>query len=294
MRRPAPLLRTDPKAPAVPDIPRAARTLACLLVLATATAGADEPAAPAPPCDCGAATASLRPVPDPNFSGGGAETPLRPVPGPIGHGPDDEDQCYDDDGNEIDPPCGPDEDGEMHCYRCTTKADGVENACDYTCDDDVDDVNEACFKCDQDAEGNFTTCHKHDVDGDGVKDSCCATFRLKLLPDDKFDGRSLSRVGVGETGEVEVIVAAGAAAPDLEWSLEGDATEDFFWAPSGWTAGDRPGSFRICEGQGGRLQNMPLRRRRQTERRVPGTVRRESDFPGFLWRRNEERHLPAA
>jgi len=48
------------------------------------------------------------------------------------------------------------------------------------------------------------------------------TFAGKLVPDDNFDGRSLTKVGVGETGGLEVDLAPGISLNDLKpltWSV---------------------------------------------------------------------------
>ena len=175
----------------------------------------------------------------------------------------------------IDPPCEA-ADGKMRCYRCTKQDDGVENACDYTCDHDGDGTDEACFQCEPDADGNKTTCFKcdgtgdgvkdtcnslcdttgdgvanacfqHDVDGDGHNDSCCATFGIRLEPSAEFAGRSLSRVGIDESGTIEVFGPNGSDGPDpgdLVWSHKGEVK----WRNFGtlWRAGDEAGSFTIC------------------------------------------------
>ena len=153
----------------MPNALRPAATLACLLFLTGAAAGDDEPAEP---CGCSGAQTALRPAPDPMFAGGDAGATPRPVPDPVGHGPDDDDQCEDENGEPVDPPCTA-ADGTTHCYRCTKHADGVvEDACEYPCDDDGNGTEESCFKCKLNAENEYTACFDCDLDGDGTNDTC--------------------------------------------------------------------------------------------------------------------------
>lgn len=246
--------------------------LTCLAAFAATAEAADPPADPPAVAESAAAPDMLLPEPDP------ISAPADECPG--GKGPDG--KCVGPDGREIPPPCG--SGANAHCHRCDTHDDGNADSCAWQCDHDGDEneVNEDCFRCNfKGGEDNEhpDACYRCDSDGDGAddtcdflcetgvagtrnacfqhyvgeeedrpKNSCCAAFGLRLRPRMYFRDRSLSRVGVGESGSVDLIRSDDYSIPGVTWSIEDNATAGS--VPGGalpsWTAGDRAGSFKIC------------------------------------------------
>lgn len=160
-------------------------------------------------------------------------------------------ECETPDGSYICKPCDADGDEKKEsCYLCDALGengdpghDGVNDTC-FTCDNDNDSKPDGCKACDRyGADGNpgtdgvLDSCYDFDSDGDNVKDSCCPDFRLELAFDDDFSGRSRVKAGVGETGTVLVIAAAGVNPSDLDPITFGSSD-------SGCVAVDSQGSFR--------------------------------------------------
>ncbi len=111
----------------MPNVHRLVLPLTGLLALTTAAAADDDPD---PPCGCAADAAA-------------ADSPLRPVACPNGHGPDDNDQCRNNQGEVIDPPCRRIADGKMLCRRCDEDGNGWPDNCNWSCKAD-----KSCYSCD--------------------------------------------------------------------------------------------------------------------------------------------------
>jgi hypothetical protein len=146
------------------------------------------------------------------------------------------------------------------CYACDTNEDGANDTCDKKCDSNGDGTkdscflcdnngngkNEACYSCDTDNDGKYDACYSFDTDGDGTKDSCCPTFRVNITFTDEFMGRSRTKAGVGETGNLVATQANGQVMGAVTYSTS-DATCVAINAGSGaWDAKDKACDAQLC------------------------------------------------
>ena len=130
------------------------------------------------------------------------------------------------------------------CKKCDTNGNGVLNAC-AVCPSLVgSNLLTACYMCYTNGSTTPNSCYQYDTNNDGVLDSCCPTFAVFLGFDQSFNGRSNSDAGIGETGTIHALAAAGQQLGNVTYSTSDPTCVSV--SGTAWSAGDHSCTAQLC------------------------------------------------
>lgn len=170
----------------------------------------------------------------------------------------------DPEGAKICPACDHDDNEnkeKWECHPCDFQLangdpgqDGVNESC-YVCDQTNDGIRDTCrYLSDPDGDGTLSDCYQEDTDGNGWPDSNCDDFRIAIEPSDNFNGRSLTKLGIGETGNFSIKSDTLPKDPfgnidtsqvQVTWSASGGISVNGSGGVIGFTAGDDNANFTV-------------------------------------------------